>query len=262
MQVLAAPCRDVIRMNIKSQIFSILLCYIFVVSSLSGQTTLFFDDFSGSSADGLNGTTPDIAPDGITWNAAGIFKADGSVTAIANQGAYLSLGSGLQENFIYELSADIANTSDSWIALGFVQSASSTVRHTDSTVNGIAWLLTSSSSQQVFQGPRATNNLYQGSAVADPTALNNYKITLNTDDANAVLLSVDLAGTTVISNQDIGALSSLNIGGFGVSARNPAVGSIDNLRLTAAAIPEPATYGFFIGGSVLLCAIIYRLLQS
>lgn len=88
-------------------------------------SVVYFDDFSGSSGDHLNGTVPDIRPGGETWTAhEGVsllgWKADGSASGTASgqsRNAFLPFTPA--PGNIYRLSTGLNPTSGPWFGLGF-----------------------------------------------------------------------------------------------------------------------------------------------
>jgi len=86
----------------------------------SAQTTIYSDDFSGSSATDLHAEAPDIRPGSETWSASTLWKSDGTVGS-APVGANAFLPFTPVAGRIYTLSAtvDVTSTSDDWLALGF-----------------------------------------------------------------------------------------------------------------------------------------------
>ena len=79
---------------------------------------IYSDDFSGSAAADLNGTTPDITTTGESWVARSVYKADGSFSWEAN--AAMSLAFTPADGLVYTLDAKIENvTGSQWTQFGF-----------------------------------------------------------------------------------------------------------------------------------------------
>lgn len=114
---------------------------------LAGQTTIFSDDFSGDSSD-LNGTTPDVTPNGEAWVASPLFNSDGSTEDAAGSA---TLAFTPEDGLVYTLDASISGLGlvggpdNDWLALGFVngQSDASGTAHRFITgsVVGVAWIM-------------------------------------------------------------------------------------------------------------------------
>lgn len=209
----------------------------------SAQTTLFFDDFSGSSATDLNGTAPDIRPGSETWTSgtgAGVWKADGSIASGGSTNAFLPFTP--TSGYIYTLSLDAnptAGTSTNWFALGFSQFASLSDGFQTSS-KPAPWLLlrdkrSISDSIQTFLGPNTTSgtNAFAG------TGAINLKIVLDTTGSDwAVTWLRD--GVTIRTASFSGGNPTINY--VGIGAFSGISGVVDNFTLTTSAIPEPATY--------------------
>jgi len=244
--------------NMKKKYIAMAVALCAAVGAQAG--ILFQDDFSGVSTNGLNGTTPDVTQAGATWVASdAVFKADGSIVDSSNKGAWLAYA--FEANKTYTLSADIISSAAAdWIGFGFAQSVNAAGRHTEASVQGRAWLLTSEAGQQVFVGPRATNKVYDNEIITDTTsAFSTYTLTLDTTDASDVLLSVNMGGTTVVDEESMGAFADLNPGSFGFSTDAGSAGTIDNLSLSV--IPEPATLGMVaaFGGGILFVRRLFMM---
>ncbi|MCH7227087.1 PEP-CTERM sorting domain-containing protein [Haloferula sp. A504] len=147
-----------------------------LATSPATSTTLFFDDFGGSSGTNLNGTPPPTTTGGETWTAGTTYKADGSF-GTARSTATLSFTP--VDGFVYTLEASIgslASTNNNWLGFGFaygestlnssnsrfisnnVNPAPTTIG--DGSVTGVAWMFARGS------GATQANEAYLGS---DPT---------------------------------------------------------------------------------------------
>ena len=83
-------------------------------------TQIYFDDFSGSAGDDLNGTTPDVSTTGESWIATSPdVKADGSFTSPSNATS-MTLAFTPADGFVYTLDVQIENVSGGhWVQFGF-----------------------------------------------------------------------------------------------------------------------------------------------
>jgi len=89
---------------------------VLIGSASAGQ--IYLDDFSGSDADDLNGTTPDVTTGGATWVARSSYKADGSFTWESM--AAMSLAFTPVDGLVYTLDAKFENvTGAHWVQFGF-----------------------------------------------------------------------------------------------------------------------------------------------
>lgn len=87
-----------------------------VGSANAGQ--IYFDDFSGSGAADLHGTTPDVTTGGAAWVARSVYKADGSFSW--ESFATMSLAFTPVDGRVYTLDAKIENlTGAHWVQFGF-----------------------------------------------------------------------------------------------------------------------------------------------
>ncbi len=142
------------------------------ISLATAQTTIYSDDFSGSSGN-IGTLPPDVRPGSETWTASTVFNADGSVDrpTSSNQGS-MTLPFVPANGFIYTLDVSFSGvTGDTdWLGFGFAngQSATSTTsdRFVGPTVTGATWM--------IFRGatpaPLATNGnkIQRGLAAAAP----------------------------------------------------------------------------------------------
>jgi len=79
---------------------------------------IYSDDFSGSAAADLHGTTPDVTTGGETWVARSVYKADGSFSW--ESFATMSLAFTPVDGRVYTLDAKFENlTGNHWVQFGF-----------------------------------------------------------------------------------------------------------------------------------------------
>ena len=106
-----------------------------LVASSANAAVIYSDDFSGSGAAGLHGTTPDVSPPGpgATWVATSNYKADGSFTA--QNVATMTLGFTPADGLVYTLDAQIEDLGGgAWAQFGFGNG-----QPTDTLWSGRAW---------------------------------------------------------------------------------------------------------------------------
>ena len=246
------------------------------VAGLAGTASasiIYQDNFSGSSSNPLNATSPSVDATGATWTADTGWRADGSQTAAdaatnGSSDAYLPFTP--SSGNIYTLSATMSpslTSGSNWFALGFVGSFSSATSTTGGAVNngdGVnAWFADSGSGQlnagpwllmnsgwngedpneSYFPGPGASGAVDFTGKSGDTVA-----IVLNTQ-SSAWTFQVFVNGTNV--SPVIPFSSNPAITGVGLGQFAPAVGSVSNFSLTS--VPEPATLGLCaVGGLGLL----------
>ncbi|MGZ0657355.1 PEP-CTERM sorting domain-containing protein [Coraliomargarita sp. W4R53] len=240
-----------------SIITSLIVSSLFITSNITlNAESIFQDDFSGSPTADLNGSSLDVTVGGQTWRANSNFKADGSLVAEGGHSAAF-LDYSLSAGYVYTLSADLTTVTQNWMAFGFVQNTESlSSRHPDAA-SGIAWALhrdtdAETSDQQVFGGVRANNLVY--SSELDSSTIT-YQLILDATDANNVLFSASINGSSVVTEENLGTLSELNIGGLGFSSSAGAIGSIDNFSLSS--VPEPSSFAL-VGGCLGLVVVLLR----
>jgi len=89
-----------------------------LASTSANAAVIYSDDFSGSGAAELNGTTPDVTTGGATWVATSNYKADGSFTLANN--ATMTLAFTPVDGLVYTLDAQIEDLGGShWAQFGF-----------------------------------------------------------------------------------------------------------------------------------------------
>ncbi|MCW5549665.1 MAG: hypothetical protein KIT44_11945 [Opitutaceae bacterium] len=237
-------------------------CFVLFFVCLAGataQTTLYFDDFSGSGLADLHGTAPDIRPGSETWQAgtgAAAWKADGSASEEGNQNAFLPFTPVAGHRYTLSVTANPQSAADAWFALGF-----STTAAVDGfyaiTLDAGPWLLLRgvrpnlSDGIQTFFGPNTAQGQSHGadsgflylSVVLDTTAAD-WEVTWRAGDT--ILRQQAYVG----GNPDINYVALGKYGNLSVS--------ISDFSLTqSAAVPEPANVALVIGllaGATILVA--------
>ncbi|TWT97636.1 hypothetical protein Pla108_17880 [Botrimarina colliarenosi] len=224
-------------------------------ASSAPAATLLSESFAGAGG-ALNGTTDDTA--GVAWQSGPAFLDDGTINRVVAGGAN---GEAAFLPFvpapgnIYSLSATVANSQGSWVALGFMPALPSggdwtvtdfSVRHSNNGAH--AWILTRASGgndQEAFNGPGTANGAFGGD-IADPNSPVDIGIVLNTADPTWTAEYFFNGASQGVFN--LAATANTGIAGIGLSRdRNDAAGpgaSVSNLVLTGVtAVPEPAAAG-------------------
>ncbi|MBX3425499.1 MAG: hypothetical protein KF688_07465 [Pirellulales bacterium] len=156
-------------------------------------TTVVYSDAFNGSATLLNGTVE--AARGGTWTANAPFRANGQIDGTVEGSALLPFTPSL--NSVYELTLDVFNTTDRWLALGFARDPivapgvdSLTDRFANET-EGIAWMLyrnqTSNPAQSIelFGGLRTANSIADTNAAINFNRSNTLKIVIDTTGTGA-----------------------------------------------------------------------------
>ncbi len=142
------------------------------ISAISGQTTIYSDNFDGGTGN-INTLAPDVRPAGETWTSSPIFNADGSVDrpTSSNQGS-MTLPFIPANGFIYTLDASLSGvTGDTdWFGFGFAngQSPTSTTndRFVGTAVTGATWMLFRGATPAPL--PTNSNKIQRGLGNTDP----------------------------------------------------------------------------------------------
>jgi hypothetical protein len=234
------------------------------VACASAQTTLYFDDFSGSGSSDLNGTAPDIRPGSETWIAgseSNDWKADGSISAGGDSNAFLPFSPSPGQIYTLSIDANPVNANDDWFAIGFTPSDSVNSSYAEDPVSASPWMLLRgqrASNLQTFLGPGTTDGA-DFNPTEDSTPLLdgvvNLKIVLDTTGeqwtAEWVVNNVSIRQTTFDTNPTINYV--------GLGRWETAIGTVDNFTLTSAsAIPEPATYALTLAAFAAGAAALRR----
>lgn len=235
-----------------------LVLFLVCMAGAAAQTTLYFDDFSGSGLADLNGTAPDIRPGSETWLAgtgATTWKADGSASGGSFQNAFLPFTPVAGHTYTLSVDANPLDAGDTWFALGFSTTASTDGFYAIALGAG-PWLLLRGGRPnlgdgiQTFLGPNTSQAQSHGadsgflylSVVLDTTAAD-WQVTWRAGDT--ILRQQAYAG----GNPDINYVAFGKYGNLSVS--------ISNFSLTQAAVPEPANVALVIGllaGATILVA--------
>lgn len=139
------------------------------VTSASAAFLIYQENFGGTSSTALNGTTTDAG--GGTWSANNFVNKDGSLNE-ANEGS-AQLVFNPEVNNEYELRMDVRNTTDRWVALGFMRDAlgspgaSLTNDRMSNETEGISWMLFRDHLTDPTQDIQLFGGLRTGGGVAD-----------------------------------------------------------------------------------------------
>jgi hypothetical protein len=233
-----------------------LVSFLVCVAGAFAQTTLYFDDFSGSNLADLNGTAPDIRPGSETWLAGTAWKADGSAAGGDNQNAFLPFTPVAGRLYTLSVAADPQSASDAWFALGF-STATSVNGFYAITLDAGPWLLLRGERPnfgdgiQTFLGPNTSQGQNHGadsgfiylSVVLDTTA-DDWQVTWRAGDTT-------LRQQTYVGGNP--AINAIALGKYGSLSVNLA-----NFSLTqSAVVPEPANIALVVGllaGATILVA--------
>jgi MYXO-CTERM domain-containing protein len=217
--------------------------------------TLAQDDFSGGTGD-LGLVTADT---GGQWQATDNYNANGTLTTNAAGGAAILAFAPTVGN-IYTLTADTVLSSVSgYIGLGFanknstnvgttwdtnVEAPNNTYRFSNVGTLGYSWLFnlvtTGNYTQNPFAGPGAGTTAITPVGASVNLGTLALKIVLDTSGVNwstsMYVNNVLFAAHTYAGDGGLTAIDSVGFTNFGSTT-----GSIDNLLLTAEAVPEPGS---------------------
>lgn len=222
------------------------LLFSVLAACASAQTTLIYDDFSGSGSTSLNGTTPDTSLGGETWIATtgpGTWAADGSVSSSGPSNAFLAFTPSAGHVYTLSLDANPLTVTSSWFALGF-GSGDDTGTGTGFQDTGVSpWMLLrgdrSGNAVQTFIGP----NTAGGANATGATGVVNLKVVLDTTGpswtAEWFVNNASIRQNTYTTNPTINYVGFGDLGGI--------TGTVDNFLLTATGVPEPATTALTLG---------------
>lgn len=250
---------------------------IIAVSTLLGVSTssaalIYQEDFSGGNT-GLNGTTPEVRPDGstATWVAGSAFKEDGNYTGVGNVGQSAWLPYTFENGQVYEATLTISltpSTNTSWFSLGFTNRATLTttlMNGTDAAGPGaMGWaILRQNGNWRAFNGP-GTNTVIgdSGDSSSGPFSgsVSNATIRLVLDTTgpryvmslyiNDVLL--DLTGTGFSYTFP----TAQQFTGIGIGSSNSDIGTFE--QFTFSVIPEPSSVALLALGGFLVVGALRR----
>lgn len=233
---------------------------------------VYSNNFSLGSAVDINGTAPTLASSfaggssSATWNS--VIGVNDTSASLANGTVDGSQNSVLlpftpQSGYVYSLSASITFSSSpsSWVNLGFTQlspvnQASGHARFTDTSVNGIDWMIAnpSTANEQFFSGPRATPSAGLASQNV-VNGLGTYKLQLNLDTTSTLwTISSFVNGTQLGSDFTFTANPTITAVGYGQNSLTSGSSGIqwNDLELTASPVPEPSVLALTGLGAALL----------
>jgi hypothetical protein len=221
------------------------------VHASAAVSTIYEDNFNGSSGTTLSGQAPSVRPGTETWSFNSLtsfttgFQADGTASAGGDTAANGRVAALLPftpaAGNTYTLSATISATTASgqWMALGFADKLTgASGLFAFGNVNGVSWMLkgdAGSSALQGFAGPATGGGTIVNTFAGNPV---NLQIILDTTGSqwktsmfnNAVQLGSTF---TYATNPTILAV--------GFSKHESVGGSIDNFKLQVEPIPEPSS---------------------
>ncbi|MCX7723441.1 MAG: PEP-CTERM sorting domain-containing protein [Verrucomicrobiae bacterium] len=252
--------------------------------------TNYYESFSGSRSDLLNGKVPDISLTGAAWQAGNLFYQDGHwdtvVAGTANgQAAWLPIT--IYDGRIYRVETVFINNNPNWLASGFFSlypvnnsailwtDTRWEVRHSNS---GYIWALNrnntaaGASDQQAFVGQGTANGTTINGDHINPTGTIYMLSELNTLQVpwrcsllitNSLGQSVAWSGTVpdAIRSNTMVAAGTLGIRGVGLSyersaSANPGA-DVDWFLVTM--IPEPSAFALIgLGGLAIMLGLRRR----
>jgi hypothetical protein len=234
--------------------------------------TIVSENFGGTGAD-LNGTAADTFDSGITsaggsgtWAAATPFKDDGGVVGGNNDGAYLDMGSYINDakgtasgKFTLSVTLDSVPSSP-WLGFGFFVSNTpdTDVNFTEAGGLGSGTIIWRNTDLELdgFAGPGSSNGVDGPNGVSNSAQLLTVVLDLTTHDNASDFGTVsffqgDGTGTAFGSHS---YTSDISFGSVGLtSAGNSVDGSYSSFELTQ--VPEPSTA---LVGSLGLLALFRR----
>ncbi len=237
-------------------------CFVWFLSLFtwaSAQTTIYLEDFSGSSLDTLNGRAPTIRPGSETWLAGtddDSWRADGSTEGDRNQNAFLPFSP--EAGYIYTLSFATGPTGGegAWLAAAFTSSGNVGAFFPED-LGAVGWMLVRDNRENLdgvgtFLGP----NTKEGESYWAADGLIEASIVLDTSDDEWRVQW--FAGSTLLREAAfVGGNPEINyiaIGKFGDIS-----GRFEYVSLTKTTpIPEPASVAVFLGAAVGVIAVALR----
>jgi hypothetical protein len=223
------------------------------VTSTSAAFLIYQENFSGTSSTALNGTTTDAG--GGTWSANNFVNKDGSLNE-ANEGS-AQLVFNPTVNNEYELRIDVRNTTDRWVALGFMRDAlaspgaSLTNDRMSNETEGISWMLfrdhltDPTQDLQLFGGLRTGGGIVDinNTAALDFTQTHTLSIIINTfGTGTSFTANFFLDGQSVLAGGSpvtVGVnIEDINYVGLSYDNATATDITVDNFSLSY--VPEPS----------------------
>lgn len=246
----------------------LVVAFALTCGSVALATPLYQHVFDGSHTN-LNGLPVDsgaLAP--ANWSANATFFDDGVVDGTVEGSAMLPFFP--KANRVYELSLDVRNTTDRWVALGFgrdallAPGADNANDRLPNEVEGIAWLAfrdhntDPTQDLQIFAGLGAANPIADNNTAVTFNQVNNLKIVIDTAVTGATFtanfflngVSITSTGLPVTVNRNIDDINFVAMS-FDDVTTNTQI-SVDNFLL----VPEPTS--LFLGGLSLLGMCVSR----
>ncbi len=163
-----------------------LLAATLVLSSAIAQTNIiYYESFSGSGSDLLNGKVPDVSATGAAWQAGNLLYQNGHWDTLvagsaSGQGAWLPIT--IYNGRVYTLEAVYLNPQANWLGAGFFSlypANNSTYLWTDS-----AWYVRHSNSGYIWalnrnRGDQPDQQGFVGYGTGNPTTINGDYLTPN-----------------------------------------------------------------------------------
>jgi hypothetical protein len=177
----------------------------------AGMNVIYYDDFDGSAAAPLNGTTPDISANRSIWRAGTYVHADGSYgDGTAGHMWTATLPFTPAAGTMYELEAKVDNQGD-WFGIGFIASTTTVNYETRLLDNAPRlWCLVrqtgSTNFDQAFIGPGTTGGLGNATVssasklrIRIDTTKSQWVVTWYYDDVQAFQRTIDPSTFTISS---------------------------------------------------------------
>lgn len=243
-------------MSQKKKILAAMFAAQIVLADPASAAVIFFDDFSGSNLDFLNGTSPDTNDLGTnpaaTWATATTgdttFRADGSVVSTTGQntdrGAWLDLGAGfMAANTTYTVTLDFSSIVSSIIYFGFQNTTSP-----DLNLRGQSQgTLTVGGAIRNFSG-RQEYSLISGNATETVSNLSY----ASSGTLTAVIQSNNLTNATVTVGNQTATFDGTNLRHFILAFEdgNTSASGITLNSITIDAVPEPSSFSLVLIGAL------------
>lgn len=164
-----------------------------IFSFSASAEVIYYEDFSGSVQNELDGTSPDInnSAGGNTWTASWSWRANGYLGTWASAGSSATLPFSPESGKVYQITAtfrDVEGDGD-WLALGYAQGSSSDFN--ERFIRGVTtanpWMLrrgnTAGENDQIFLGP-GTGNGSEITNTLDRSSDLDFRILLDTRNSN------------------------------------------------------------------------------